>query len=163
MTTVNSTDIELVTVTRAGEYAQARRLFAEYAAQLGVDLCFQNFSTELEQLPQMYGPPSGRLILAKVRDQYVGCIGVRALAGDSRACEMKRLYVGEPARGLGIGRRLAIGSIEAARELGYERMVLDTLAHMTAARALYVELGFREIVPYYSNPNDGVKYLELAL
>ena len=163
MTTINSTDVEFVTARSAGEYLQARRLFADYAAQLGVDLCFQNFSVELEQLPQMYGPSSGRLILARAGDEYVGCIGVRALAGDSRACEMKRLYVSEPARGLGIGRKLAVAAIEAARELGYERMVLDTLANMTAARALYVELGFRKIVPYYSNPNDGVTYLELSL
>jgi len=163
MTTVNATEVELVTATHAVEYLEARRLFAEYAAQLRVDLCFQNFSAELEQLPQMYGPPSGRLILARAGGQYVGCIGVRALPGDRRACEMKRLYVSESARGLGIGRRLAIGSIEAARELGYQRMVLDTLADMTAARALYDELGFREIVPYYANPNGGVKYLEISL
>ena len=163
MTTVNSTDVELVTATQAVEYLEARRLFAEYAAQLDVDLCFQNFNSELEQLPLMYGLPSGRLILARARDEYVGCIGVRALAGHSRACEMKRLYVCDAVRGLGIGRRLAIACIEAARELGYQRMVLDTLANMAAARALYVELGFVEIVPYYTNPNDGVKYLELAL
>jgi GNAT superfamily N-acetyltransferase len=163
MATDSSTALELIAATLPAEYSEGRVLFSEYAERLGVDLCFQNFSTELERLPEMYGPPSGRLILARTEGHYVGCIGVRALAGDQRACEMKRLYVRDAARGAGIGRRLAVASIEAARELGYARMVLDTLDGMTAARALYAELGFRETLPYYTNPNAGVKYLELEL
>jgi putative acetyltransferase len=153
---------ELIVATLPAEFVQARRLFAEYATQLGVDLCFQNFSAELEQLSGMYGPPAGRLILARRAGNFVGCVGVRALVQDPTTSEMKRLYVRDEARGSGLGRQLAEAAIGAAQELGYSRMVLDTLDSMTAAQALYAELGFRQTSPYYANPNDAVKYLELV-
>jgi len=163
MATQASTSLELVVASQPEDYLAARALFSEYASQLGVDLCFQNFSAELERLPEMYGQPSGRLILARRGGQYIGCVGVRALANASGVCEMKRLYVRAAARGLGVGRHLAVASIGAAHQLGYERMVLDTLGSMTAARALYSELGFRETTPYYPNPSADVSYLELVL
>jgi len=154
---------ELVAANQPEDYLAARTLFSEYASQLGVDLCFQNFSAELERLPEMYGPPGGRLILARREGQLIGCVGVRALPKASGACEMKRLYVRASARGLGVGRQLAVAAIDAARQLGYRRLVLDTLGSMTAARALYSELGFRETPPYYPNPSADVAYLELVL
>jgi ribosomal protein S18 acetylase RimI-like enzyme len=163
MTTNAPPRVDLVVAQQPSEFLQARRLFEEYAAQLGVDLCFQNFSAELDRLADMYGGPAGRLLLARVDGQFVGCVGIRQLERDATACEMKRLYVRDTARGLGIGRRLALASLDAGRDLGYSRMVLDTLGTMTAARALYGELGFRSTAPYYANPNDDVKYLERML
>ena len=118
MATGTSTSPELVVAHQPEDYLAARALFSEYASQLGVDLCFQNFSAELERLPQMYGHPGGRLVLARLGEDYVGCVGVRALANGPGACEMKRLYVRPVARGLGVGRRLAVASIDAARQLG---------------------------------------------
>ena len=155
--------LELIAASSDDDFRQGRTLFEEYAAQLNVDLCFQGFSAELERLPDMYGGAQGRLLLARDGAAILGCIGVRALEGQTGTCEMKRLYVREAARGQALGRRLATACIEAARTMGYTRMVLDTLPRMTEARALYASLGFVAIEPYYTNPIDGVVYLERRL
>lgn len=144
------------------EMAQVRRLFRSYADWLGVDLCFQGFERELAELPGAYAPPAGRLLIARVGDEVVGCVALRPL--EPGVCEMKRLWVEPGFAGQGIGRALTERIVAAAREIGYQRMRLDTIpARMPAAQHLYTSLGFREIPPYYHNPLDGVVMLELDL
>jgi len=143
----------LIRAKSEAEFAAARELFLEYAAQLGVDLCFQGFASELDALASMYADPGGALILARTAGGYCGCVAIRALdssdcAGD---CEMKRLYVRDAARGSGLGRRLVEQALSAAQQMGYRRVRLDTLPQMAAARGLYASLGFREIPAYYEN------------
>jgi putative acetyltransferase len=156
---------QLVEADTAARYEAARTLIEEYAlhigASMGVDLCFQNLSSELNQLPLMYGPPSGCMLLAGRDEEWVGCCGLRRFADE--VCEMKRLYVKSNTRGTRLGRLLTERLVDRARNLGYRRMVLDTLGDMIAARALYRSLGFRETTPYYSNPLAGVSYMELDL
>jgi putative acetyltransferase len=147
--------------TATADYAAARALFEEYAALLNIDLCFQGFAEELNQLSGMYAPPSGCLLLASDGGRAVGCGGIRRLSEDS--CEMKRLYVRPEARGANLGRLIAQGLIAKAHELGYARMLLDTLIDMVPARTLYRSLGFRETAPYYANPLAGVVYMEIDL
>lgn len=136
-------------------------LFREYAAQLGVDLCFQDFASELQQLPVMYGKPTGCLLLVMQGARTVGCGAFRRLSGD--VCEMKRLYIRSEARGLSLGRRVAQRLMEIAAARGYQAMRLDTLADMAAAQNLYRSLGFREIAAYYSSPLSNSVYMELSL
>lgn len=143
------------------DIAEATRLFVEYAESLNFSLCFQGFDAEITAMPGRYAPPRGRLLLARVDSGAAGAVGLRPLDGD--ICEMKRLYVRPAFRGLGLGRRLAEAILARGREIGYGRMRLDTLQTMTAARALYEDLGFVEIAPYYDNPLDGVCYYECAL
>jgi putative acetyltransferase len=142
-------------------YLAARGLFEEYAAELGHDLEFQHFSQELESLPGAYVPPRGRLLLATHDDAPAGCVALREQ--DATTCEMKRMYVRPDFRRQGIGRRLAVEIIAAARRIGYQRMRLDTLRPMSIPRALYRSLGFREVPAYYENPIPGAVFLELDL
>src|SRR6266478_5060081 len=141
---------------------QARQLFEEYAAWLGINLCFQNFDKELAGLPGDYAPPSGRLFLAAEDDKVRGCVALRKI-GDGIG-EMKRLYVRPAFRGLGLGRTLTVKLIAEASSLGYQRVRLDTLpGKMEQAVALYHSLGFQEIAPYYQNPVAGATFMELVL
>ena len=140
---------------------RVRVLFLEYQDWLGVDLCFQGFEAELAALPGAYAPPKGGLWFAKADGEIAGVAGVRPFKDG--LCEMKRLWVRPAFRGLGLGRRLAENTIAAARAAGYHAMCLDTLGRLIAARAMYEDLGFREIPAYYDNPLDDVRYLELEL
>jgi len=138
-----------------------RTLFREYADGLGVDLGFQGFERELAELPGDYVPPPGRLLLAFAGDEAAGCVALRPF--EPGVCELKRLYVRAAYRGTGLGRRLAEAIVDAGRAAGYDRMRLDTLPTMTAARELYRSLGFTEIEAYRPNPVHGTTYFELAL
>jgi putative acetyltransferase len=141
--------------------ADVRRLFQEYAATLGMNLCFDGFEEELATLPGRYAPPRGCLLLAAAGREIAGCAALRPL--EPEVCEMKRLYVRPSFRGLGVGRLLAERVIGEGRKAGYRRMRLDTLPSMVNAQALYRSLGFREIPAYRDNPAVGVVYLELQL
>jgi len=153
--------ISIEEATSAESLAEARQLFIEYQAALGVDLGFQDFQSELAGLPGKYAAPHGRLLLARVENTVAGCVALRPLSGD--ACEMKRLFVRPAFRAHGVGRILAERIIAEARSIGYRRMCLDTLPSMGRAQQLYEALGFRDIEPYRYNPIAGTKYLGLDL
>jgi putative acetyltransferase len=154
--------MEITEAQSPEQIESARALFNEYAAGLGIDLCFQNFAAELKGLPGAYAEPSGRLLLAVADGSPAGCIALRRIADG--ICEMKRLYVKPEFRGRGLGRILTERIITLARQLGYQRMRLDTLpGKMDPAIAMYRTFGFVEIQPYYLNPVEGALFMELKL
>ena len=157
--------LELRSATSPSELDTVRALFVEYAASLQHDLCFQGFDSELRDLPGDYADPRGSLLLARCEGQWAGCCALRPLDSSdyANACEMKRLYVRSTFRGLGIGRALAEAILDMARQAGYSCVLLDTLDDMESARAMYVDLGFEEIPPYYHNPIAGAHYLRVEL
>jgi len=138
------------------DLAVVESLLREYAAFLGFDLSFQDFEGEIASLPGAYDPPGGRLLLAWVDSQAVGCVCLRALSAET--CEMKRLYLRPASRGAGQGRRLVERLLDEARKIVYGRMVLDTVPQLRAAISLYESLGFCKIAPYTHNPVPGVRF-----
>jgi putative acetyltransferase len=162
---VPTPNVQFITPATTGQLQATRLIFEEYAAQLGIDLCFQNFDAELDGLPGEYAAPQGALLLALVDGEIAGCCAMRPLdsADYSSACEMKRLYVRKAFRRFGLGRQLAEAVMDAARIAGYRHVLLDTLSDMEAARALYEDLGFGDIPPYYHNTIAGAHYLMAVL
>lgn len=158
-------DIRLAAPTGDQDLSELRALFLDYAEQLGVDLGFQSFEQELASLPGDYAEPRGTLLLAWVDGQPAGCCALRPLdtIDYPNAAEMKRLFVRKAFRGFGLGRQLAEAILDAARLRGYTSVLLDTIDDMEAARALYEELGFVDIPPYYYNPLPGAHYLKVEL
>ncbi len=153
-------NIEFRHVTR-DMIGEVRQLFLEYAQSLPIDLGFQDFESELETLPGKYAPPSGILIIALIDNQAGGCVALRKI--EENICELKRLYVREEYRGLGIGRSLIVIIIEEASKLDYRSVRLDTLPTMKKAQALYKSFGFYDIEPYIFNPIKGARFMELKL
>ena len=151
--------IEALEVTGGNDLEEVRCLFREYAGWVGVDLSFQNFERELDELPWEYVAPTGTLLLGRVDGVVAGCVAAHKWSED--ACEMKRLFVRREFRGSGMGSALAERIVAWSRAARYRRVLLDTLPSMDGAQRLYARLGFREIAAYRINPVPGTKYLEL--
>jgi ribosomal protein S18 acetylase RimI-like enzyme len=117
----------------------------------------QSFDEELKVLAEKYGPPAGRTMIAVTDGRAVAAGAYRRLADG--VCELKRLYVSDEARGLGLGRRLTEALAAAARADGYTLMRLDTAHLLTEAIAMYESMGFARIAPYQAYPDRLTPYL----
>src|SRR5512147_1989905 len=108
--------LNIAPATAPRDIEDAGTLFREYAGLVSEALCFQNFDEELALLPGEYAPPGGVLLIAREGETAAGCVALRRI--DAATGEMKRMYVRERYRGSGLGRRLALAVIDAARRLG---------------------------------------------
>lgn len=158
-----TTTIRTLTAQDTDALEQVRQFFRNYAGGLGVDLSYQGFDQEMAALPGAYAAPEGRLFFAEVDDQPAGCVGVRPLPDSDGLCEMKRLFVEPQFRGQSVGRTLALAAIKAAKQIGYKKLMIDTLPSMRMAVKLYRELGFTEAPRYYQTSVEGSMFLALDL
>jgi GNAT superfamily N-acetyltransferase len=152
---------EYILVQYDDEYKAAALLFKEYALWLGIDLGFQHFDEELENLKAMYNTTDGGIILCKEADSYIACVALRRNAGN--IAELKRMFVQPMHQHKGIGKVLLEKSIALAESCKYKYIRLDTLNHMAPAINLYKKYGFYEIQAYYHNPVATAVYFEKKL
>jgi GNAT superfamily N-acetyltransferase len=113
---------------------------------------FQGLEEELATLPGIYAPPTGSLLLATLNSQSVGCIALKR--HDATTGELKRLYIRQTFRGRKIGRQLVNAVIETSREMGYQRLILDSHISMKPAHAIYEAAGFRNVETPIDFPED---------
>jgi GNAT superfamily N-acetyltransferase len=166
--------LTIVAAESAAQYQQIRELLAELAAldsayvkALGIDaqaLLEFYYASGKEELPGVYSPPEGRLLLATYGESIAGCGALRRMSPG--ICELKRMYVRPEFRGKRIGWQLGKTLIQTARAAGYKLMRLETTTYLEKAVALYSALGFRTCQPYYAIPEvfrDVTVFMELDL
>lgn len=134
---------EIIEAITAEQVEQVRSLFRQYQAEMPLE--YRLLDSEIAGLPGEYRPPKGKLLLATIAGQPVGCAGLRPFPLEA-TCEMKRLYVRPGFRGGRLGKDLAERVLQEARVLGYRRVRLDTHPPtMQAAVKMYRNLGFQEV------------------
>lgn len=143
------------------DFDLVKDIFMEYQQYLNVDLCFQSFESELNNLKNIYEPPKGTILIVKAVEEIVACVALKPI--EENNCEMKRLYVKPAYRGNGLGQKLVESLIEFATLNKYNKMKLDTLVSLKEAVILYKKMGFVETKPYVNNPLNDVLYFEKQL
>ena len=100
--------------------------------------------------PEELSPPGGAFVVLEDDGVAVAGGGLKRLEPD--IAEIKRMYVVPAARSRGLARALLAALEDAARDLGYRTVRLDTGALQRHAQALYRSAGYTEIAPYNVNP-----------
>jgi carbonic anhydrase len=152
---------DFILVKTEEEYKAAAKLFAEYAAWLAVDLDFQHFDEELQNLQQVYNAADGGIILCKTDKEFIASVAIRKIS--TEIAELKRMYVQPAYQHKGIGQQLLEKAFVLAENCNYQYIRLDTLSHMLPAINLYQKNGFCKIPAYYHNPISGAVYFERKL
>jgi len=97
----------------------------------------------------------GAFLVAREGDRAVGCGAIRLL--DPKTAEVKRMFVEPEQRGWGVGKAVLTSLEAAAKNLGVQRLVLETGVHQHAAIALYRRAGFTQVDcwgEYLSSPSS---------
>ena len=141
------------------DFEIAKSITNDYILWLGMDLGFQNTAKEFDIFSRMYGEDQGVYLLASIEGEIAGGVAIRRLNAD--ICEMKRLYVYEHFRRLGVAYKLCLELISLSKSLSYRKMRLDTISRLEEANTLYDKMGFRDIPKYYDNPDPTVRYMEI--
>jgi DNA-binding MarR family transcriptional regulator/GNAT superfamily N-acetyltransferase len=131
--------------------SEARWCVAQYFAELNRRF-EQGFDPE-QSIPAEDDdmvPPGGAFLVATVEGEPIGCGAVKTIAPGVGS--LKRMWVAESARGLGLGRRLLAALEEEARALGIGTLRLETNRTLTEAIALYRSAGYVEVPPFNADP-----------
>ena len=100
--------------------------------------------------PHELSPPGGAFVVGYEDETAVCCGGLKRLPDG--ACEIKRMFVVEQARGRGVARALLEELERIGRELGYEVVRLDTGPRQPRSQRMYERAGYRPIANFNANP-----------
>lgn len=101
---------------------------------------------EVQHMSAHYADKRSAFFVILSGKRVLGCSGVAQLeGGDPDTCELRKMYFLPELRGKGMGMKLILHCLDVARELGYSRCYLETLAAMHHARHLYRKTGFKDI------------------
>ena len=131
-------------------------LIREYVAWLNIDLSYQDFEGEMEEIQSLFTPPCGQYTFAIIDSKVAGGVGFKSITAE--IAEVKRLYVRSEYRGLALGRALMNNLLKKLTGLGYKKVVLDAVPPTVCAKLLYESMGFYEIEPYFNNPTPNTKF-----
>jgi DNA-binding MarR family transcriptional regulator/GNAT superfamily N-acetyltransferase len=95
-------------------------------------------------------PPRGAFLVASVDGEPVASGAVKSIAPS--VASLKRMWVADAVRGLGIGRRMLEALEAQARALGVTTLRLETNHNLQEAIRLYRSAGFREVAAFNSDP-----------
>ncbi len=152
----------LTVVSSPAGYEIFKGLLLEYA---GRDLAEPQQSTiwkDIEQLPGRYAAPEGAALLATVGGELAGC-GALTATTHSGIAEIKRVYVRDGFRRLGLARALTHALVQQARQSGYRTAAVCTWPHNTQALALYQQMGFETIASFREPSKAHLIFLGLPL
>jgi GNAT superfamily N-acetyltransferase len=166
--------VELEQIKSGGREKDVKPLFSAYADWLAENIQRVNGITLdgdellhsfIEGIEKFY-PPQGRLYLARQNGDFVGVGCLKTLEGGMG--EIKRMFVREDHRGMGIGKAILDRLIAEARSIGYPIIRLDSPKFSTASHGLYRSRGFQPIQRYQGSELEEeyahlVVYMELVL
>jgi len=153
--------IEIVIAESPDEVEAVKFLILAHASALREHPGSEDVRADAMALPGPYAPPRGRLYLACLDGAPAGCVALRSF--EDAIAEVKRMFVLPILRRHGVARALMERLLGDAMLMGYDRIRLGTLNEMTAAQALYRELGFVEIPRYRSDEKVDTVFFECDL
>ncbi len=153
--------IRIEIASAPADFAAGARLISEYRREFYEVLCLQNIDVELQELALRYSPPNSQFFLLKEAETALACAILKRFSVEM--VELKRMYIKSETRGKGYSKLLMDQVIQTARDLGFRRMVLDTVPIMSTAIQLYEKYGFQRREAYYESPLEDVLFYELIL
>jgi putative acetyltransferase len=101
---------------------------------------------EVDAIYEAYHQPRSAYFVIEHDGVVIGGAGVAPLkGGEYDTCELQKNYILPEYRGYGYGRVLFDWCMETAKASGFKYCYIETLEHMTAARAIYVRAGFQPL------------------
>jgi putative acetyltransferase len=105
---------------------------------------------DLDSIEETYFLNNGFFGVLIENDLVVATIGLHRVTADT--CELRKMYSHPSQRGKGVGKQLMAFALSKAKELGYQRVVLETASPLKEAINLYKKFGFQEYKPDHLSP-----------